>query len=142
MIKTLCDASSIEGICASNHTLQEVRPVQNMCGIVWDCLRLNRLYKNANKEKVIRTKIAMYYFGRDFDISPFAKMPVSLLPEVLSMIRKGTFERESMIQSAIFRILKCIPELCNVSSRDALHNDEAAHKGGGSGFNKRSNVSK
>jgi len=138
MTKSLCDASSIERICASNHTLQEVFPVRSICAIVWDCLRLN---KNANKDEVIRKKIAMYYFVRDFDISPFAKMPLSLLPEVLSMIRKGNFERESMIQSAIFRILKCIPELCNVSSRDALHNDEAAHKGGGSGFNKRSNVS-
>eukprot|EP00956_Cyclotella_meneghiniana_P034823 scaffold108453_cov38-Cyclotella_meneghiniana.AAC.4 len=150
MTKTLCDASSIEGICASNHTLQEVFPL-SMSPMVWDCLRLN---KNANKDKVIRKKIARYYFAGDFDISPFAKMPVSLLPEVLSMIRSRrptAYHPDSMIQSAnsimiqsaIFRILKYIPDLCNVSSRVALHNDhDDEYKSRGSGFNKRSNVSK
>eukprot|EP00956_Cyclotella_meneghiniana_P034827 scaffold108454_cov37-Cyclotella_meneghiniana.AAC.4 len=141
MTKTLCDASSIEAICASNHTLQDVYP-HSYSWIVLNCLKLN---KTANKDEVIRKKIARYYFVEDFDISPFAKMPVSLLPEVLSMIRMPLchlYLPDSTIQSAIFRILKYIPELCNASSRDALHNNDDEYEGGRSGFNKRSKVSK
>ena len=101
--------------------------------LVEDCLKLNT---NASKKTVIKTKVARYYFNGDFDISPFANMPVSVLPEVLSLIRG---EINTKQQSAIFQMLKCIPELCNVSSRGARPID--GHKDGGKGSNKRPKIS-
>ena len=73
--------------------------------------------KNANKQEVSSKKIARYYFVGKFGISPFADMPVTLIPEVLSLIEGGSKNK----QSAIFRMLKCNPDLCNVSSRDVVH---------------------
>jgi hypothetical protein len=52
-----------------------------------------------------------YFFVGDFDITPFTNMPVSVVPEVISQIRSETK------QSAIFRLLKCIPELSDVGNR-------------------------
>ena len=133
MTKALCDASSIIGIRASNHTLEMIECLNDHSPLVEDCLKLNT---NASKNTVIKTKIARYYFVRDFDISPFANMPVSVLPEVLSLIR-GEINTDQ--QSAIFRVLRCIPELCNVSSRGARSID--GHKDSGRGSNKCPKIS-
>eukprot|EP00956_Cyclotella_meneghiniana_P001451 scaffold1607_cov54-Cyclotella_meneghiniana.AAC.2 len=145
--KALCGASSIEGIQASNHTLQEIAgreggiPVLRgippgaviftMPSMIATCLKLN---KNANKEEVIRKKIARYYFTGKFDISPFTKMSVSVLPEVLSLIEGDNIYQ----QSAIFRMLKSIPELCNVSSRYVRRAGD--NEGSGSPGNKRQKI--
>ena len=119
----LCDTTSIESICLSNHTLIELQPFPESevrfdvfseqevkFGIIVDSLRLNR---NSNKNRVIREKISRYYFVGNFDVSPFVKLPVSVVPSVLGMIKGKKLDR----QSAIFRLLKSIPDLCNVVSR-------------------------
>jgi len=143
MTKALCDTSSIQSIQASNHTMKILaltrtfsRSLMNpiigpIIGepasipfLIKEYLRLN---KSENKELVIRTKIARYYFQEDFDVSTFASMDMKCLPRVLAMIGGGETNRNAAIlrkkdmlnqRSAIFRMLKCIPELCNVSSRD------------------------
>jgi len=83
---------------------------------------LKKLNIIENKEKVIREKIARYYFVGDFDVSPLARLPVSAVPSVLVMIKGNKPAR----QSAIFRLLKSIPDLCNVGSRVNINvgNDE------------------
>ena len=119
----LCDTTSIESICLSNHTLIELQPFlesevrfdvfseqEVKFGIIVDSLRLNR---NSNKNRVIREKISRYFFVGNFDVSPFIKLPVSVVPSVLGMIKGKKLDR----QSAIFRLLKSIPDLCNVVSR-------------------------
>ena len=119
----LCDTTSIESICLSNHTLIGLQPFPESevrfdvfseqevkFGIIVDSLRLNR---NSNKNRVIREKISRYYFVGNFDVSPFVKLPVSVVPSVLGMIKGKKLDR----QSAIFRLLKSIPDLCNVVSR-------------------------
>ena len=127
--KALCDSSSIENILNSNHTLTEI-PDWEVLGeselsesesvfqfkcehdiIVANCLELN---ENMDKDKVIREKIARYYFVGDFDVSPLARLPVSVVPSVLGMIND---DDALYCQSAIFRLLKSIPDLCNVGSR-------------------------
>jgi hypothetical protein len=55
-----------------------------------------------------------YYFVGDFDVTPFANMSVLVVPEVIGQIRSDTK------QSAIFRLLKCLPELSNVRSSSLL----------------------
>jgi len=122
----LCDTTSIESIRSSNHTLTELKPFPEFevnhriivlspeeevkFEIIEDSLILN---ENSNKNKVIREKIAWYYFVGDFDVSPLSSLPVSVLPSVLVMIKGLDRAR----QSAIFRLLKSIPDLCNVGSR-------------------------
>ena len=76
------------------------------------CLLLN---KSDNKAKVIHNKIVKFYFVGEFDVHPFAKMPLSVLPEVMSRI-EGNDKH-----SAVYRLLQCIPELCNVSERVSSH---------------------
>ena len=51
--------------------------------IIADYLNLN---KNTNKDEVIKTKTAGYYFVGDFDWSPFIGIPTSALLEVLALI--------------------------------------------------------
>eukprot|EP00956_Cyclotella_meneghiniana_P034821 scaffold108453_cov38-Cyclotella_meneghiniana.AAC.2 len=131
MVKALCDTSSIEQIIASNHTLESVSN-RNVPYHFQDYLTLNT---STNKEQVIRTKIARYYFQGDFDLSTLANMDMKCFPRVLAMIGGGemncnaaTFRGVDTInqQSAIFRILKCIPGLCNVSSRINGNGDSAS----------------
>lgn len=111
----LCDSSSIQSIYNSNHTIEEVEKYtdhdeEELAMAVRCCLELN---KNPNKEQVIRNKILRYYFAGAFDLSPFVTMPVSVLPKVMSEIGGDEINR----QSAIFRLLKGLPELCNMSGR-------------------------
>lgn len=61
---------------------------------------------------MIRNKILRFYFVGEFDVSPFMKMPLSALPKVISQI-EGNAK-----QSAMYRLLKNIPELCNDSGRE------------------------
>ena len=111
----LCDTSSIESIVNSNHTLVtiEIGHKWVMPPLIKDCLELNMI---TNKDKVIRTKIARYYFIDNFNVTPFIYMPVSLLPRVLAMIGGHAVSR----QSAMFRLLRNIPEMCVASSGESV----------------------
>jgi hypothetical protein len=98
------------------------------------------LNKIENKKKVIQNKIIQFYFVGDFDLAPFASMPISVLARVMSLGERVEFdpvshakmsysrtlrERYQRIkmkgipnkQTAIFELLRGIPELCNVSAR-------------------------
>jgi len=115
LAKALCDSSSIENILNSNHTLTKVYPMTILpfdfddedVFTVGDCLSLN---ENPDKDKVKREKIARYYFVGDFDVSPLARLPMSVVPSILGMIKCDKLLDR---QSAIFRLLKSIPDLCN-----------------------------
>jgi hypothetical protein len=48
-----------------------------------------------------------FFLVGEFDVSPFANMSSSALSRVMSQI-EGNDE-----QSAIYRLLKCMPELCD-----------------------------
>ena len=105
--RLLCNTSSIEAIHNSNHTLQQIEPYP--CPFLKDYLELN---KDTNKDKVIRTKIARYYFRGEFDISQFVNMNVKLLPKVMAMIEGDDISR----RDAIYHLLKSIPDLCTFPS--------------------------
>jgi hypothetical protein len=113
----LYDVSSIETLSKSNHTLEQI-PVfgqgrdadQSINSFVRECLALNR---NDDKAIVIRNMILRFYFVGQFVVSPFVSMPISIIPEVLSQIQGA--DKQTAI--AIYRLLKCIPELSCVSDR-------------------------
>jgi hypothetical protein len=107
--KLLCDVASIEKISNSNHIIERIFFFgQCTSSKLQQCLLLN---ENENKNEVTRDKILRFYFVGDFDLSPFSTMAVSVIPEVMSQI-----QAKDKI-SAIYRLLKCLPELCNVSGR-------------------------
>jgi hypothetical protein len=74
---------------------------------VKECLELN---KNSNKNQVIRHKIIQYYFIGSFDMAPFASMPLSVLSKIM-----GLGGEMKNMHSAIFELMRGIPDLCNVS---------------------------
>eukprot|EP00956_Cyclotella_meneghiniana_P020915 scaffold37530_cov22-Cyclotella_meneghiniana.AAC.2 len=111
--RILCDASSLDGIKSSNHTLVKIYPDDHLSQRVLECLKLNR---NENKEEVVRQKIAKYYFAGDFAVSPFASMPLSAIPNVMTMIGGDDPEAKKVLQcNAIFKLLKAIPDLAEKS---------------------------
>ena len=112
--RALCDKTSIEKIQNSNHTLENILTSfdeTRLSEFVRDCLKLN---ENKDKDQVIRQKIAKYYYVGKFNVSPFAAMPVSAIPKVISTIG-GDGNNQC---SAIFRMLKTIPQLTYVNERD------------------------
>jgi hypothetical protein len=107
----LCDTSSINRIVSSNHTLKRLDVeyfVPKLSILAEQCLLIN---ENDDESEVIRNKILRFYFAGSFDVSPFSRMAISVLPEVMSQIA------EENQPSAIYRLLKSIPELCNISDR-------------------------
>ena len=67
-----------------------------------------RLNANDDKDQITQQKIRRYFFRDEFDVTAFANMPLSLLPRL--MTAKNRF-------SVIYRMLKCIPDLRNVTVR-------------------------
>jgi hypothetical protein len=117
--RLLCNASSIWSIISkSNHTLElENISFADFAGRPTEGYRsktLEELNKNDNsdkKEMAIRNKILQFYFVGEFDVSPFDSMHISVLPEVMGQI-EGNDK-----QSALYRLLHCMPELSNVAAR-------------------------
>lgn len=87
---------------------------QKLSMLIEMCFILNKI---SNKEDVIRNKIDMFYFVGNFDVSPFARMPISLMPRLISLIKCSSIN----CQSAIYRLLRCNPGLiyvCDFSSME------------------------
>ena len=105
----LCDPLTVESICdGSNHTIECIHQGQ-LSAQAEECLELNQ---NEDKRKVAQNKVIQYYFIDNFDLSPLDKMTISTLPQVMSLGR-GMSNKHT----AIFRMLRSIPELCNDTNR-------------------------
>jgi hypothetical protein len=116
----LCDSSTLEKIRSSNHTLEkiiyrdqvdQVSVEANISTRSRECLVLNR---NTDKNKVIQNKVMQFYFVGHFDPAPFANMPLRVLPTVMSLGKEASNK-----QTALFELLRTIPDLCNRSSRSS-----------------------
>jgi hypothetical protein len=109
----LCDVSSIENIRSNSNQMLESISVRgqtlSISTLARQCLKLNS--ENENKAKVVRNKTLRFYFVGGFEVSPFVNMSLSVMAEVISQI-EGDDK-----QSAVYRLLRCIPELCNVTYR-------------------------
>jgi hypothetical protein len=56
--------------------------------------------------------LMQFYFVGHFDPAPFANMPLSVLPTVMSAGKEA-----SNRQTALIELLRIVPDLCNISSR-------------------------
>ena len=136
----LCNTASIESIIRSNHSLRRLKiyyedegsdeeDETNEPEAPWQqYLELN---ENPNKNEVIQAKIMQFYFSGDFDTSSITNMPPSVLTHIMGIDVQDK-------QSAIFNILKSIPELCSASSSDGRGSQSQISLADGSvGCNKR-----
>ena len=119
-INLLCNTSSIESVCQSNHILQRLdvssHAVQNHCR---QYLELNAI---PDKRKVVQLKVMKYYLSQHFDASPLPNMPLVALPRVLGISIDVPKRYKCSVPnrykcSAIFNILKSTPQLFEASSR-------------------------
>jgi hypothetical protein len=108
----LCDFSSIDNIYNSNHMLEEMNlSGHTLSPSAKQCLELN---KNKDKDQVVHNKIKQFYFTDEFDLSPFSNMPVC---PAGSLSQIGGEKKKS----AIYRLLQCMPQLCNSSGHKCTH---------------------
>ena len=140
--KLLCNTASIESVVQSNHFLQEFKVCEESDD---DCedeesdddseneenenetnelqtplqqyLQLNT---NPNKNKVIQAKIMQFYLSGDFEESSIKNMPLSVLAHIM-----GIDVQEK--HSAVFNILRNVPELCSGSS-SVVVGEKSYHK--------------
>jgi hypothetical protein len=104
------------------------------------------LNKNTNEAQVVRDKVIRYHLVGEFDVSPYTSMTISVLPKLISVLaddrndevessladavkdnydlRRGwsrlTYQQPvSTHRDTLFRLVKNLPNLCNVSSRAA-----------------------
>ena len=135
--KLLCDTSSIDSICRSNHSLTELNVipvVRNYSISDWQgfqrmCLRLNNSERD-DRRGVMRRKIFLFYFAGEFSLVPLQSMPLSVFPTIMDQIQQhrrsrhhdlwmfGLDRKHTYSLSAIFRIIRCFPELCAMYQAD------------------------
>ena len=115
--KLLCDTSSIDSIIRSNHSLVSIQVYFHRYGYAkWVDLNCSR-----NKRVVVRRKIFKFYFDGEFSVVPFQNMALSVLPLIMTQIRRDhrepTASDDTYQLSAVFRMMRSIPGLCDVSGR-------------------------
>lgn len=106
--KALCDKSSIESICNSNHTLIGGLRLQNI-PIHKALIQLN---KGENKNEVIRQKVFRYYYSESNNLHEIVNMEDELLPHLLSAIAKDSSEIQLM-----YRVVKIMPSLFDTEQK-------------------------
>ncbi len=131
--KVLCDVTSIDSIICSNHSLRRLQLKDcefkdlGLDGYGYEYDRFTKLldinserqHSESGENAVIRKKVFGYHFIEDFDLEPFMKMNIKLLPKVLSLIYwEDLGNNKSNIYDAIFRLVRAIPDLANVKDRE------------------------
>jgi len=102
--KALCDKSSIESVCNSNHTLiggfrLKYHKVQNIPALI-------KLNEGENKNEVIRQKVFRYYYSESNNLHEVTNMGEEILPYLLGAIAKDSSEIQLM-----YRVVKIMPSL-------------------------------
>jgi len=98
--KLVCDTSSFEAICQSNHNLRAIgvkeneptltltklgRKMVRRSPILRQALEINARNAASNNEK-LRSKLKTFYFKGPFDVQPFTDMDIKLMPNVLEFV--------------------------------------------------------
>mmetsp|Transcript_32331 Transcript_32331/g.47818 ORF Transcript_32331/g.47818 Transcript_32331/m.47818 type:complete len:417 (+) Transcript_32331:90-1340(+) len=106
----LCDRSSINATCASNHTLQKVTGCDGFPSskILERLLQVNQM---ENKIKSAREKIFMFHLEGEFDLAPFERMDLKVVVEVMGWLGKDCILRQRNM-SAFYRLLRKFPRQC------------------------------
>lgn len=114
MYNTLCDKSSIESICNSNHTLtMSDDPLDlDLFGVPDSIIPLLHLNTGENKACVAREKIFRYYFEDGRNLRVITNMQLEVLPRVLAEIGKA----DTGVK-LLYHIAKGMPALFDSTSK-------------------------
>jgi hypothetical protein len=115
--RLLCNVSSIENICNSNHTIEKIAGLRHEFYASECTKEYLQLNMNEKKTQVIQNKIVQYYLAAGSHLGPFENTPLSVLAKVLSL---GSKTRNQ--QTAIFNLLRAFPEICNSQSSNEMCN--------------------
>ena len=113
----LCDKTSTESICNSNHTLSKVehigglfrflmrgRPGEVESEIESECEALLKMNEGANKAEVARKKIIQYYFINGNNLHELINMGVGLMPRVLEGLGQNGL-------NVVYELVRVFPSL-------------------------------
>jgi hypothetical protein len=114
LITVLCDATSVDSVCRSNHTLYKFNNFSESAnyfsGEPGDPYELNWLLKlneDTDKAQVVRTKLLTYFFSDVDNIGPvFGRMATTILPNAMEWIG-----RDHLGYSAMFEFCHSVPGL-------------------------------
>lgn len=113
----LCNTTSLQGICNSNHTLQTFSlPCCSVKIFFSYCPEYLEMNKNLDKRRAVQLKVMHCYSSKLVDASPLESVPLTVLPQVLSIDAPNK-------HYALFNILRSLPCLTDVSSRDKAKSD-------------------
>jgi hypothetical protein len=122
--RALCDKSSIDSICSSNHTLfslelDDFEYTEDWQDEVWRGIEfLLSMNINPNKAEVARQKILEQHLsGEHTDTSVFAGMSDTVLPNALEWIGRS---RDIRTFSLMFNVVQCIPTLFDVTNEPII----------------------
>jgi len=108
----LCNKSTIEGICTSNHTLESIKE-SGQWQVPNDINAYLELNKNENKAEVARQKIIRYHFlNGDSNIDKFVNMELNELPQVISWTG-----RNDVGLSLLYKLCRSMPALFDSDSK-------------------------
>ena len=121
--RVLCDTSSLEAANKSNHVLVRLwRLSIGTTRLPDDVLSSLKANGETNKTNTIRKKIVCIYLRGNFDVSSFREMNIGTLLLVLGQIGKEYLSHQTGVRrrrsSALYRILRNIPELCSFPSTE------------------------
>ena len=95
--KLLCDTTSFETICQSNHHLEwhDVRSIlqfnYNIIGFETSSIvgiNERRRERGATTVQILRSKLRSFYFRGEFDLQPFYDIDVNLMPYLLQLVTR------------------------------------------------------
>merc|ERR1712032_95577 len=93
LVKLMCDTSSVESLCSSNHRLhclnggwrcRDESKISSVMEINYGQMQCRMFPSQLSK---IREKLRKFYFrNEDFDVALFSDMDVALLPNIMELV--------------------------------------------------------
>lgn len=88
LTELICNRSTFDALCGSNHQLEHIgrdRARMMRCHILREALEINGR-QGCSPNQRCRSKLRAFYFHGEFDIQPFLRMDVALMPHVLELV--------------------------------------------------------
>ena len=88
--KIMCDTTSFETICESNHHLHWKNPRYVLAAPDFTTLlgMNERREHGATISHILRSKLRRFYFNENFDLQPFYGIDVNLMPHLLQLVTR------------------------------------------------------
>jgi hypothetical protein len=107
LLTVLCDLTSVDSVCRSNHTLHECVCSNSNIFHTRELDSLLELNEDTDKVQVVRTKLLIYFYSDVDNFGPvFGRMETTILPNAMEWIG-----RDRLGYSAMFEFCRSVPAL-------------------------------